>query len=239
LAADPEEALYGALMEALGYAVNRKPFRELARAVPLAILRPLSGEPAGTRLLAILALLTRAAGMLRFIQPPEQAIQLKRMLKHLPATPTLAAGRWHLFRVRPANHPVRRIAGAAHLVDRYIGAGLVRGLEADVMQGRARLLVQKLAVRPLIGAGRARAVAVNVVLPFMHALGTDRKDGELRARCLELYRAFPSLEDNEITREMKRVLSPESEMTEFTGARRHQGLIHLYRIMTGRIKLTV
>ena len=75
-------------------------------------------------------------------------------------------------------------------------------------------------------------MAVNVVLPFMHALAGARRDKTLRARCLETYRSFPGLADNEITRETKRLLAYQGRSVTLGGARRHQGLIHLYNVMT-------
>ena len=44
--ADPEQVLYGSVMEALGYAANRRPFRELAQVVPVEVLGGLRGSPA-------------------------------------------------------------------------------------------------------------------------------------------------------------------------------------------------
>ena len=234
-AADPEETLYGAVMEALGYASNRRPFQELASAVPMSGLRPLRGEPRSTRLLAIQAVLINAAGLMAFVEPPDEAARLSSLLRYLPRTKKVAADRWQMFRVRPPNHPVRRVTGAAHLVDRYLESGLVRGLEEDVRRGEARHLVRRLTVRPFIGTGRAREVAVNVVLPFMYAWAGSRRDQSLGRLCRELYSQFPKLQGNDITREMVRLLSAGGEAPEITGARRHQGLIHLYRVMTGRV----
>ena len=233
--ADLEEALYCALLEALGYAINQKPFRELAHKVPLATLLTLREEPGSIRLLAIKAMLIGAAGLLPYVRPDEEALALKGLLKHLPRTGTMAADRWRLFRVRPANHPARRVAGAAHLVDRNFESGLVYGLEEEVRQGDARHLIQGLTVGSFVGEGRAREIAVNVVLPFIHGLAGKRRDRALGSRCLEIYRTFPKLADNEITREMTKLLSTEGQVVENTGARRHQGLIHLYKGMTGRV----
>ena len=234
-AADAEEALYGALMEGLGYASNRKPFRELARYVPLAVIRGLSQEPRGTRLLALKAMLLNAAGLLSVMEAGKETVRLSALLKHLPKTKNMGRDRWQLFRVRPSNHPARRVAGAAHLLDRYIEAGLLRGLAKDVCRDDARFLVQRMTVRSFIGRGRAGELVINVVLPFMHAWAGLRRDHALRTRCLELYRAFPAPQDNEITREAKRLLSARGEAVVATSARRHQGLIHLYRFMTGRV----
>lgn len=65
---------------------------------------------------------------------------MRAMLRQLQRTKTMSAGSWRLFRVRPANHPVRRIAGAVRLIDRHIDTGLVRGLEEHVRRGGVGLL---------------------------------------------------------------------------------------------------
>ena len=229
---DAPQQLYSALFEALGYAANRRPFRRLAHLVPLSTIATLRGEPGGTRLLAIQALLLNAAGLLSFKEAGEQAPSLDGLLAHLPRTGRLPDGAWQLFRVRPANHPARRVIGAARLMDRFIDTGPVATLETSIDPRAPALLVQRLAAPPYIGVSRAREMAVNVVLPFMHALAGLRRDMTLGTRCLEVYRSFPGLADNEITRETKRLLTSQSRSVTIEGARRHQGLIHIYNVMT-------
>ena len=58
----------------------------------------------------------------------------------------------------------------------------------------------------------------------------------LASLCLDLYRAFPRPVDNEVTREMRRLLSSNGAKLEITGARRHQGLMHLYKVVTGQTR---
>ena len=68
-----------------------------------------------------------------------------------------------------------------------------------------------------------------MVLPFLHAYaGIDGSLG-LGDKCVELYHAFPRLEDNEITREMTGLLGRRAVRALVTGARRQQGLMHLYK----------
>ena len=234
---DPEETVYCAIMEALGYSANRRPFRELASAVPMSSLRALRDEPAATWLIAIEAMLVQASGLLDHVRPRDHALRLRALLKDLPrpSTRPVSAQRWRLFRVRLANHPVKRLAGAARLVDRYIESGLVQGLAEDVRRGDAGHLVRRLTVPPFIGQGRAREMAVSVVLPFVHAWSGVWTDRSLGRECLRTYAGFPGLQENDITREMRRVLSSEGGPLQATGARRHQGLMHLYMVMTGRI----
>ena len=227
----PDQVVYGGLMEALGYASNRKPFRELSQRVPFSLLAELRDEPLTTRLLALEALLVGGSGLLSHVRPPETARRMLAMIRHLPARPAMPVRRWHLFRVRPANHPVSRAMGAARLIDRYMDTGLAAGLEADALSADPALLTKRLTAGPFIGKGRARDMTVNAVLPFLHAYGGFKRSPRLRRECVRLYQEFPALADNEITREMKRVLSYKAGRVEITGARRQQGLMHMYRSM--------
>ena len=205
-----EQLLYEAIMDALGYASNRKPFRALAQAVPMALLREVAGEPASTRLLALKAMLLDAAGLAAYAGQAE----LRRMSDVLPRLPTrkqVPVALWHTFRVRPANHPARRILGAAHLFDRYLDPRLPEGLTDLMAAGRPTDLIEGLTAPPYVGTTRAKEIAVNAVLPFIHARAGLTRDGHLQEQCLDVYRRFPSLPDNEITREMKRLWSPEFE----------------------------
>jgi hypothetical protein len=90
---------------------------------------------------------------------------------------------WHCFRVRPANHPRRRIAGAARLVARYLDTGLVNGLTALAAADHPQDLAGALTVGSQPGTGpayigqdRARDLAVNVVLPLAHTLAVSQND---------------------------------------------------------------
>ena len=226
---DADQVLYRAIMEALGYASNRKPFRELAERVPVSSLMRLRGEPAATRLFALKAALIGASGLLSLVQPVEEARELRRLYRRLPRVKPISSKQWKMFRVRPANHPVVRLIGAAHLMERFIQTGPVRSLARDIEQCNAKHLSNRLTARPFIGQSRARDMAVNVVLPFMHAYGGIVRSPVLHGKCFELYDAFPKLSDNEITREMARLLSSDTAPISVTGARRQQGLIHLYK----------
>jgi hypothetical protein len=55
----------------------------------------------------------------------------------------------------------------------------------------------------LIGRGRARDIAVNIALPFAFAWAQFSSQPELERYVLELYRCYPKLDENEITREMR------------------------------------
>ena len=194
----------------------------------MSALAALRDEPRSTRLLSIRAMLLRAAGLLGHLEPAE-AERLSSASRHLPRTARLPADAWSLAGVRPSNHPATRTEGAARLVDRHVDAGLVHGLEGVVREGDARDVAERLTCGPHVGTGRAREMVVNVVLPFVHSLAGIRRDRPLIDRCLALYRECPGLADNAITREMRRLLGDRAGSR--LGARRQQGLIHMYRTM--------
>ena len=161
---DPEEVLFGALLEAIGCGGNREPFRLLALRLPWRQLRrSLGALPLWERGGAALEMMLDAAA-----RPPALALR--------------SAG------LRPGNHPARRLEGAALMLAPHVEAGLACGLTAaldgDPTGAVARLTVRE--GRALIGRGRALEVLTNAVLPFLAAGG-----GDGRARAMELYRALP------------------------------------------------
>jgi hypothetical protein len=75
-------------------------------------------------------------------------------------------------------------------------------------------------------------MALNAVLPFFHARGRLDRDPSLRDTSLLIYRAAPRLQENELTHEMRRLLVPSGWEGQVNSARRQQGLIHLYQLLT-------
>ena len=222
----PEQTLYEALLEGLGYRHNQQPFVKLAQAAPFAALRraalPVLSEqrPMVLRhwLLAVSGLADGA---------PANPSRLPPGLG-----PAMQRKEWHLFRVRPANHPAARIEGAAELAARFLERGLLPGLSDECKspsQLTTALTVEgRNGGAAPIGAGRARDLAVNAVLPLLHTL-----DGSAESPYLEMYRRFPKLQGNEVVREMTEQLLPETWQTEANSARRQQGLLHLAALLRG------
>ena len=80
---------------------------------------------------------------------------------------------------------------------------------------------------PLIGRGRATEITVNVTLPFFWAWGQERHQPQLSSQARELYRSYPKLAENQITRLMKELLFPRGGPW-LKSACQQQGLLHLY-----------
>ena len=229
----PAQVLYAAIMEGLGYSQNRAPFLELAYRLPYSSLRAAAiSRSSSQSVLLLTRMLRREAGFGTASEPGAMEVPCRR-------GKPMEAARWHLFRVRPENHPYRRIGGAAHLLGRYLRPGLMDGLLRLVREVAARM-EEGLMVGAeedggvaLIGRTRARDLAVNVVLPFAHALACSRDDSTLAQAALSLYHKYPKLQENEVTREMAEQLLPKEWRRLVVGACRQQGLIHLQRLLAG------
>ena len=223
---EPDQVMYAALMESWGLLANRRPFRELALAAPYSTLRRLRGEPPSARLAAVRAILLHASGL---AGPDREAELPERALADLRASRRLSPGAWRTSGVRPANRPVRRLEGAAVVLDRLLSRGLAAGLARELRESGGRGLSGSLTARPSIGAERARDSVVNAVLPCLHALASVRRNSGLARLCLDEYRRHPKLGENGLMREMRLLLRIEERGVQIVGARRQQGLIHLYK----------
>ena len=238
---EPEQVLYEALMEALGYSRNRQPFLYLAHRVPYRQLkRQVKTAPHEQRAPILARTLLTGAG---FLSEEDKGKETEALTTF--SEPKVSPPNWHLFRIRPSNHPHRRLLGMAHLLDRYWEPGLLAGLEAQVIESNRHTLERGLTVRDdkrgigtLIGKSRAGDMAVNAVLTFFYALSILKDDAQISSLCLKLYRNYPRLQHNEVTKEMAQQLFPREDFEEITSARRQQGLIHLHRLLAGEYQET-
>ena len=268
------QVLYAAICDALGYSQNRQPMQQLAAALPLHQLVVIAGKGAQANLLE--AALLGVAGLLPSQRKPkpldwqgaEYSSDLERqwqaalsLLQPFTSQPATASPYpWQFAKVRPANHPVRRLAAAAALLSRYLRAGLLDGLHGIVAHADARDLPAALIAaltlsapasywadhadfgsrlgssQDLIGESRAAEIALNVVLPFLHAYANLRDEPQIANKTRTAYHLFPRLAGNETTRRMAaELLGPrKSERGLLATARRQQGLIHLYRHHCGQ-----
>ncbi|MHB1005282.1 MAG: DUF2851 family protein [Chloroflexota bacterium] len=227
----PAEVLYRGLLDAMGYSQNREPCRALAEQLPLAELAGVGRDmPPAARVKELATALLGMAGLGAW---PGQT--------DLSGSP-LARERWRLAGIRPANQPERRLRGLATIVATSEGR-LVERLCLDWPQAdrpravcialRQRLLVPAPAgeagPRHLIGPGRAADVVVNVLLPFAAAYGELCDRPRLAEAAWQAYHAHPRLSENEVTRVMAATLGIAGMRRLITGARRQQGLLHLFK----------
>ncbi len=259
-AGDAQEELYAGVMEALGYSQNSAQMELLARGLPLRRLFETAGK--GCDAPTLEAVLLGAAGLLHRqlslgidddAGDESRSREMERAWRSAGAPVAVSRGAWSYAGMRPHNRPARRLAGAAVLIWRHRDTGLLEGFENALRSERVSDLERALVVEDgqegqltdtrslksrtpaLIGRARARDVAVNVMLPFFYARAHMLGDAALGRLCLERYRGFPPGQENEITREMKTLLGMAAgKGPAVDSARRQQGLIHLYRVLSGQ-----
>ncbi|MFM8719130.1 MAG: DUF2851 family protein, partial [Chthoniobacterales bacterium] len=173
-----DAALYEAVAVALGYKNNKLPFQILAQRVPLKLASSAKGE----------ALLFGVAGFLERPEPPSGAA--KSELAQLWSAwwkqrasfvnSLLPRSAWNLAGIRPANHPLRRIAALSALARKWKS---VRTALESADLDRLTVLLESLehpfwsyhstwnsprrkTPLALIGSDRVREIYANIALPL-------------------------------------------------------------------------
>ena len=269
----PEQALYEALLRGLGYTRNMTPFQEVARLMPINTLRGLTdGAPDDeARVARLTGLLFGTAGLLPSqrggpAQEPlpfgettwsacdEFTASTENEWARYPGLESLPGRSWQTFRVRPDNHPVRRMAAAVELMRRWLqGPGLLNELfvaisEAESPRDAAARFIDTLVIpstgyweshrdfgkvrrsRPsaLIGRGRALDMVATAVLPFMLAVADLKSDTDLERRARQIYAVLPNPGESEAGRRARHLIAGYSGgQPQRLSARRYQGFLSL------------
>jgi len=256
---EARQCLYQGIMGALGYAKNKPPMLKLAKSLPLAILHSMTqGKISEPESLARLqALLLGTAGLLpsqrqnRHREDGSWVEKFEGLWAASGHTKTMSEDEWHLFKVRPNNFPLRRIAAMSYLIRRYGEREIVQKVvnmikEAPLHQGYLRLEKGFRVTADgywanhfdfglnshnptLLGRWRAADIAVNVLLPFTFAWSNLNSQPEVGRRAFDLYCGYPRLGVNTIERHMINQLGLNSQLV--NSAQRQQGLIHIYNTL--------
>jgi len=244
-ATPPGNVLYTGLLDALGYSANRAAMAALAEALPLRALETaVLAAPIAAREATAAALLLGTGGFLDDA-PPGFVLhgdRLRDMWRAMGLYAALSPALWETARVRPANHPARRLlALAALLANGGAAEGLIAICLAPLLASpdEPRLIVRALrqTLRPParllagdaspIGADRAGEIAVNVILPFGLVYGLHTENEPLVRAAEQTWDAYPATRGNSITRAMTEQLGGPGGLRVRTG-RLQQGLIAVY-----------
>ena len=252
-----EQALWEGLFAALGYKQNVWPMRRLAELLPLLLARDPQKRGATfalqARLLGVSGLLPADLTRAR----PSADNYLRRLWDHWWrereefADFILPRQLWRFNGLRPANHPQRRLALAAH----WLAVGnwrdnLERWLTAKIPDPRLEhsLLAVLQADRdefwswhwtfrsarmakpqPLLGAQRVTDLAVNVVLPWFWMRAVSGKNDALRQIAEYRYFAWPRSQDNAVLRLARLRLLGGSRAGSLRTAAMQQGVLQIVR----------
>jgi hypothetical protein len=202
----PGEVLYRGILDGLGLVQNRAGMALLAEHLPLVVVEPLAGD-----LDRVLSALLGASGFLP-LSPSHAAVseidvrrivEIERLWPEIQtrlALDSMAPTSWNLNRVRPANHPVRRLASLSSLLHSTTASGLLGHFLQLPVDGGTSWLGWLDSARPRIGAERARQIAVNVLAPFAAAYADAAADDHLAESIGRLWETLPGSADDSIAR---------------------------------------
>jgi hypothetical protein len=167
------------------------------------------------------------------------------------ADAVLPASLWRFHGQRPANHPHRRLALAAHWaaradlcsrIERWCArdcaeSGLVHTLWEELRVPSDRFWDWHWTLRsprlkreqPLLGATRVTELAVNTVLPWLWARANEGRNYALQGRIERRFYAWPAGEDNAVLRQARLRLLGGLPPRAIPGAAAQQGLIQILR----------
>lgn len=252
-----EQLLYEAIMEGLGYSKNTEPFLALAQSMRLSILRQHGlGDVGATMALlfgtAGLLPLQRALvdsdsrRYVRILRKRWKSIRLSFKGS------VLQTGDWLFFRLRPGNFPTARLASMCFLLPSLFAeegfrsvVGLFRNdalstrqcIEAcrnlfefepdEFWRHHYRFDQRPSATGVSLGKERINDVIVNCLLPVVLLYARIFKDQAIREHAHKVFRLFPPLQENTITRLLQRQLL--KEKPRLRSAFHQQGGIHLFK----------
>jgi hypothetical protein len=156
---------------------------------------------------------------------------------------------WKLNGLRPANHPHRRLALAAHWAgdaklfkrldqwlataqpDRALDESLLKGLQPGTDEFWSRHWTLRSAAmpkpQPLLGAARATDLAINVILPWLWLRAREGGNAKLQAEAERRYFTWPAAEDNAVLRLARDRLLGGRRDVKLTNAAMQQGLLQV------------
>jgi len=248
-----EQALWEGLFRALGYKHNVWPMQRLAE------LRP-RWAPPQPEAVAVQARLFGIGGLLplELTRLETRADQYVRRVwdqwwreRDEFSDCILPRSLWRFHGLRPANHPLRRLALASSWsVDGDLPTRLERWCAQEVPErSLASSLLQTLQAapdefwswhctfrsprlkhaQPLLGITRATDLAVNVVLPWLWVRAVEGKNEPVRRSIEQRYFHWPAAEDNSVLRLARQRLLGSAHRRSLPNAAAQQGLIQLVR----------
>jgi len=246
------QVLFRGMMRALGYAKNTKPFEDLADRMPLNSIESREGLALKQALLLGTAGLLPSQRRQGKFAREKEVQELEQIWQSAgKKVKTMRESDWNFSHIYPNNSPVRRIVAQGYLLERYCEGKLLAGIlqlvkEAPLPKGHQALengltvagdgywrdhfdfdVRSKTKISALLGNSKAGEIIVNVILPFAFSWGELANETKLTENAIELYRNYPKLTENCITRHMAKQLCLE-DISDFTACHQ-QGLIHIFR----------
>lgn len=250
-----EQCLWEGLFGGLGYKQNVWPMRRLAE-----LARGFGADASSSAVLSVQAQLFGLSGLL----PSDVAGHRQTARRYVRqiwdiwwrqrerfAEVVLPKAIWKWNGVRPANHPQRRLALAAHwlssgdFIARLEGWFAAAHSDSELSESLVDLLqvhddpfwnwhwtmssVRLRVAQPLIGPQRATDLAMNVLLPWFWMRAVAGKNESFQAIAEHRYLAWPRGEDNSVLRLARQRLFGGRRIPFLKTAAAQQGLLQIVR----------
>lgn len=267
-----EQALWENLFRVLGYRHNAWPMQNVAETVVQAARPRVADFPQPTEksapLLAWQARLLGVSGLL-----PDELTRAQRSAdgylrrvwdfwwreRDLFADSLLPRKAWNFHGLRPANHPHRRLALAAHWladepfvakIEKWIAGEPVSSAPDSARGEKWRRSLQEILQpptdefwswhwtlrsarlkqpQPLLGAARATDLAVNAILPWLWMRAREGGSRQIQNEIERRYFAWPAAEDNAVLKLARQRLLGTARLAILSTAAAQQGLLQIVR----------
>jgi hypothetical protein len=248
-----EQALWENLFRALGYKHNVWPMQNLAETKPIWSRDADSSFELQARLLGVAGLLP---GELTRAQKSSDSY-LRRAWDHwwrerdAFADSILPRTVWKFHGLRPANHPQRRLALAAHWladgnfvpkIEKWIaaetsGKRFLDSLHEILQVGRDEFWswhwtfksVRLARPQPLLGDARVTDLAINAILPWLWIRAKEGGSEKIQREAERRFFAWPATEDNSVLKLARQRLFGTSSAAILRSAAAQQGLMQIVR----------
>ena len=248
-----EQALWEGMLRALGYKQNVWPMQRIGELRARLSAERLALVPSQARLLGVSGLLPNDLTR----RQRSADTYLRTVWDHwwrerdAFSDCALPKGLWRLNSLRPANHPQRRLALAAHWsgdaalfkrIEKWFAAtpprnglaeSLLETMQPDMDPFWARHWTLRSATmpkpQPLLGATRVTDLAINIVLPWFWVRAREGNNARLQAEAEQRYFAWPAAEDNAVLRLARDRLLGGRKSAKLASAASQQGLLQVVR----------
>lgn len=232
-----DQIFYEGIFEALGYDKNKLNTLYLAQSLPLKTLSEYKAQ--GMSKIQLCAIYLCASGLLKKNSGMLDAARVADLWREYEAQPW--QGRkinidWQLFRIRPQNHPLKRMIYISDLIWEHLDGDLLKTFvcatetETNLYKAFSGMWKARAALPDMkpqaLGKSVQNNIYLNIFLPVMalwHQKMSSSADPVYQA-----YMDFPALQENYITRFMQRYLNPSQIKLAGSRAIYQQGLMDIY-----------
>ncbi len=238
-----DQLLYNGIMEAMGYDKNK--FNTLAIAQHFSWERLKEWHSNGMDSITLASIWLNYAGLMdktEALMDSDFAFRLNKAFEYQNFTTDKTTLKWNLFRIRPANHPVKRIIQSAYIIHYLLNKGILNSLLAALKDCRVTNIssfnksllaifqpeseIWDIIEKP--GKTLISTITGNIILPILYLYAQKTNDDGFCDKIKQTLNKLPAQHDNYITHFMKGYMNDNQWALATTDFSRQQGLMHLY-----------